>query len=50
MKPYRELFPNAGVLLPHTSEVAERVIVLPTGTAISDAAPEMIANVIRHVH
>ncbi len=50
MKPYRELFPNAGVLLPHTTEVAERVVVLPTGTAISGAVPEMISNVIRHVH
>lgn len=34
MEPYRSLFPHAGLLLPNTSLVAERVIVLPTGTAV----------------
>ena len=48
MKPYRELFPNAGVLLEQTHLVADRVIVLPTGTTLPEGAPEMIANVIRH--
>jgi len=33
MTPYRELYPHAGLLLPNTHQVANRVIVLPTGTA-----------------
>lgn len=42
MEPYRSLFPHAGLLLPHTEEVARRVIVLPTGTAVG---PEEISDV-----
>ena len=34
MEPYRSYFPHAGLLLPHTEELCERVLVLPTGTAI----------------
>jgi dTDP-4-amino-4,6-dideoxygalactose transaminase len=34
MEPYKTLFPHAGLLLPNTTRVAERVIVLPTGTAV----------------
>ena len=48
MAPYRDLFPNAGVLLEQTQVVAERVIVLPTGTTLPDGAPKLIANAIRH--
>jgi dTDP-4-amino-4,6-dideoxygalactose transaminase len=40
MQPYRSLFPHAGLLLPHTERVADRVVVLPTGTTVS---PEDIA-------
>ncbi|HQW81041.1 MAG TPA: DegT/DnrJ/EryC1/StrS family aminotransferase [Pseudomonadota bacterium] len=49
MKPYRELFPNAGVLLPQTQFVADRVIVLPTGTTLPAHAAEKIAQVVRGV-
>ncbi len=49
MKPYRELFPNAGMLLPNTGKVANRVIVLPTGTTLPDTAPGIIASVIRQL-
>ncbi len=35
MQPYRDLFPHAGLLLPNTEQVAGRVIVMPTGTAVS---------------
>ena len=45
MEPYRDLFPHAGLLLPHTTAVAERVIVLPNGTALPEAAIEAIAAV-----
>ncbi len=43
MEPYRTLYPEAGRDLPHTEEVAGRVIVLPTGTAV---APEMICAIV----
>lgn len=33
MEPYRSFYPHAGLMLPHTQAVAQRVIVLPTGTA-----------------
>lgn len=35
MQPYRELYPHAGLLLPNTLKVADRVVVLPTGTAVN---------------
>jgi dTDP-4-amino-4,6-dideoxygalactose transaminase len=34
MEPYKSLFPHAGLFLPNTVLVADRVIVLPTGTAV----------------
>ena len=47
MEPYRSYYPNAGMLLPHTMEVADRVIVLPTGTAVGQAEIAGIASVVR---
>jgi dTDP-4-amino-4,6-dideoxygalactose transaminase len=47
MQPYRDLFPHAGLLLPNTEAVADRVIVLPTGEALPESAPQVIANVVR---
>lgn len=44
MAPYRELFPEAGKQLPNTQTVADRVVVLPTGTTVDE---EMIRTVIR---
>ncbi len=35
MEPYRTLFPESGERLPNTVDVAERVVVLPTGTAVT---------------
>lgn len=35
MQPYRDLYPHAGLLLPHTQAVAARVVVLPSGTSVS---------------
>jgi len=34
MEPYSSNFPDAGQLLPETEKLAERVLVLPTGTAV----------------
>lgn len=47
MQPYRELFPHAGLLLPNTQLVADRVIVLPTGTAMAGAMVNTVASVVR---
>lgn len=47
MKPYRELYPHAGLVLPNTNLVAERVIVLPTGTTMSEEMVETVSAVIR---
>jgi len=47
MKPYRELYPHAGLVLPNTNRVAERVIVLPTGTTMSKEMVETVSAVIR---
>lgn len=49
MMPYRELYPHAGLLLRNTEMVAERVIVLPTGTVVNDREIELIASVIKTV-
>lgn len=34
MEPYRSYFPHAGLLLPKTEELGNRILVLPTGTAL----------------
>lgn len=52
MQPYAGLFPQAGRNLPVTEQVAERVMVLPTGTAFAQADVERltarIASILRH--
>jgi len=47
MLPFRALYPHAGLLLPNTQTVSERVIVLPTGTALPPEAIDVIASVFR---
>lgn len=47
MKPYRELYPHAGMLLPNTQKVADRVVVLPTGTTMDREMVETVVDVIR---
>ncbi|MCD6076101.1 MAG: hypothetical protein K0R89_39 [Ramlibacter sp.] len=49
MKPYRELYPHAGLLLPATESVAGRVIVLPTGPSLALADIDAIAAVVLHL-
>ncbi len=46
MKPYRDRNPDAGLYLPHSEQVSDRVIVLPTGTTLPDDAIETIRQVI----
>lgn len=47
MQPYRELYPWADTLLPHTKAVAEKVVVLPTGTAIKESDVDTVCSVFR---
>lgn len=47
MKPYRDLFPHARLMLPNTIDVANRVVVLPTGTTLPDGAIAVIADTLR---
>jgi len=47
MQPYRELYPHAGLLLPNTQRVADRVVVLPTGTTMNAEMVNVVSTVIR---
>lgn len=47
MKPYRDLFPHAGLLLPHSVAVSKQVIVLPNGCAMTGNVIIQIGDVIR---
>lgn len=47
MKPYRDLYPHAGMLLPNTEQVAGRVVVLPTGPSLPNGGVAVVASIIR---
>ncbi len=47
MEPYRTLFPDAGLQLPVTEALVERVMTLPTGTAVHPEDIRLIAQIIR---
>lgn len=47
MKPYLDLFPHAGLMLPYTESLAERVIILPTGDSLSTDDVQKVSSVIR---
>lgn len=49
MKPYHELYPHAGMLLPNTRTVADRVVVLPTGTTMTEDMVRTVVLVIRRL-
>lgn len=46
MKPYRELYPHAGLLLPNTKNVADRVFLLPTGETVTHKDIKKISSII----
>lgn len=46
MEPYRSYFPHAHLLLPETKRLAARVLTLPTGSAVSPEAIEVIGEII----
>jgi dTDP-4-amino-4,6-dideoxygalactose transaminase len=47
MEPYRSYFPNAGLVLPETEKLVQRVLQLPTGTALGKTEIEQICQIIR---
>ena len=47
MEPYRSLQPNAALLLPQTEKMAARVLLLPTGQAVTPEDIRMVCHVIR---
>lgn len=49
MQPYRDLFPHAGLMLPNTGRVAERVIILPSGLAMDDESVAAVSQIIRTI-
>jgi dTDP-4-amino-4,6-dideoxygalactose transaminase len=47
MEPYRSYFPHAGLLLPHTEALTQRVLSLPNGTAVEADNIDHICSLIR---
>ena len=47
MQPYASSMPDVGSRLPITERLASRVLVLPTGTAVSDEQIEIICEILR---
>ena len=47
MEPYRSLFPHAGLLLKHTEELSEKIIVLPTGSSMSPVEIKTICRIVK---
>jgi dTDP-4-amino-4,6-dideoxygalactose transaminase len=46
MEPYRSYYPNAHLLLPETERIAARILVLPTGTAMSVQEVQTVCRII----
>jgi len=49
MEPYRSYFPHAGLLLPETEKLCQRVLSLPTGTGVEAQDVDLICDLIRFV-
>lgn len=47
MEPYRSFYPHAGLMLPNTQAVADRVVVLPTGGSIDQSGVGAICSILR---
>lgn len=47
MEPYRSHFPHAGLLLPETNRLTERVLSLPNGTAVTPDDIAVICDILR---
>ena len=47
MEPYRSYYPHAGLLLPHTESLCERVLCLPTGPTLTEGDVTLVCQLIR---
>ena len=47
MEPYRSYFPHAGLLLPETEKLTQRVMTLPTGTSVDICEVGTVCELIR---
>lgn len=47
MQPYKAYFPHAGLLLPETEALNQRVMVLPSGTTVDDATIAKVCGLLR---
>lgn len=47
MEPYRSYYPHAGLLLPETENLTQRVMSLPTGTAVDEESIKVICQLLR---
>ena len=47
MEPYRSYFPHAGLLLPETERLTQRVMSLPTGTAVGPEEIDTVCAIVR---
>lgn len=48
-QPYRSFYPNAGLLLPETERLGERVLSLPTGTAVSSDVVAKVCELVTRI-
>ncbi len=46
MKPYRDLFPHARLMLPNTESIASRIIILPNGNSLAESDIMQIVSTI----
>ena len=49
MEPYRSYFPNAGLVLPETEKLTQKVLQLPTGTAVGEEEIIQICETIQFI-
>lgn len=49
MEPYHSYYPHAGLVLPETEKLVQRVLCLPTGTSVSPADLSQICQIIQVV-
>jgi dTDP-4-amino-4,6-dideoxygalactose transaminase len=47
MEPYKSYFPHAKLLLSETEKLADKVVLLPTGTSVNENTIQMISQIIR---
>lgn len=49
MEPYRSYFPNAGLVLPETEKLTQRVLQLPTGATVGEYEIDRVCRIIRFI-